>query len=513
MKNSKLMKILSLSILLLTTWCVSQELRSNVEKELLTIQEAQLNKIGKAEGIHTLPTEIRIGGAFPIVSRPDVGRDRRDAFLMAINEINNQTGTDRILPEGINLVPKVVDNPEVGDQAAAQELILWGADIVIGPSRSAATETMASELTPHRIPVISATATASTLSNRTLYPYFLRLLPSTKDNARAIADFVKLTNWTKGATIHSDDLFSSDSIQDFIEIFENNNGTILTDQSFTTGDTNVSAQILAIKNAAPDFVMGTFVDPVNAVTLEIKAQGIENYTWIGGPLTEKAIGLDSVKGPIFDLFNSSWFDPAWNWLEGPAHSQSTGSAFDYPGGDLTPYVYDAVYVAAKGLASAGTTEGIDLTEALYEVKFEGASQIVEFNDIGEMWGRFNYVQFENNVSSTFGEWFGTPYIETTLTLADGTILTFDTIAPNLSIDSPFAHTYQTDTITVTLSGDAVHYWYFIEAVDSQNHTWTTSANRTLPDGIYVLHAYGNDSTGNIAHALLAFTIDTSVSST
>ncbi|MHA2344980.1 MAG: hypothetical protein ACXADW_24300, partial [Candidatus Hodarchaeales archaeon] len=67
-------------------------------------------KTEQTKSTHALPFDIKIGGAFPIVSRPEAGRDRRDAFLMAINEINNQTGADRILPEGINLVPKVVDN-------------------------------------------------------------------------------------------------------------------------------------------------------------------------------------------------------------------------------------------------------------------------------------------------------------------------------------------------------------------------------------------------------------------
>ena len=51
-----------------------------------------------------LPAEIKIGGVFPIVKRPDAGRDRRDAFLMAVSEINNQSGADRILPEGVKLV-------------------------------------------------------------------------------------------------------------------------------------------------------------------------------------------------------------------------------------------------------------------------------------------------------------------------------------------------------------------------------------------------------------------------
>ncbi|MHA1444707.1 MAG: hypothetical protein ACTSR4_08160, partial [Candidatus Hodarchaeales archaeon] len=44
---------------------------------------------------HALPTEIKVGGVFPITARPDAGPDRRDGFLIAIAEINNQTGDDR----------------------------------------------------------------------------------------------------------------------------------------------------------------------------------------------------------------------------------------------------------------------------------------------------------------------------------------------------------------------------------------------------------------------------------
>jgi parallel beta-helix repeat protein len=89
----------------------------------------------------------------------------------------------------------------------------------------------------------------------------------------------------------------------------------------------------------------------------------------------------------------------------------------------------------------------------------------------------------------------------------------DILPPTVTFDSPLGQTYTTNTITVSLSGDADHYWYYIEFVDSHNQTWTTNVERTIPDGFYVLHAYSNDSAGNVAHVLLAFTIDTSLIST
>ncbi|MFX1283730.1 MAG: Ig-like domain-containing protein, partial [Promethearchaeota archaeon] len=86
--------------------------------------------------------------------------------------------------------------------------------------------------------------------------------------------------------------------------------------------------------------------------------------------------------------------------------------------------------------------------------------------------------------------------------------TIDTTPPTVTIDSPTKTTYATDTITVTLSGDATHYWYYIAGVDIVNQTWTTAFQRSLDDRSYTLHAYGNDSVGNEAHTSVTFTIDT-----
>ena len=66
----------------------------------------------------------------------------------------------------------------------------------------------------------------------------------------------------------------------------------------------------------------------------------------------------------------------------------------------------------------------------------------------------------------------------------------------------------TELVEVSLTGNAEHYWYYIDNVDSVNRTWETDINRTLPDGTYTLHAYGNDSVGNVDHKMLTFTVST-----
>ncbi|MFX1505733.1 MAG: nitrous oxide reductase family maturation protein NosD [Promethearchaeota archaeon] len=86
-----------------------------------------------------------------------------------------------------------------------------------------------------------------------------------------------------------------------------------------------------------------------------------------------------------------------------------------------------------------------------------------------------------------------------------------TALPPLTIDilAPISQEYETEIISVILSGSPTitQTWYYIEGIDNQNRTWTTSEDRTLPDGPYTLHAYGSDITGHVVYSSVSFGID------
>ncbi|MFX0087801.1 MAG: right-handed parallel beta-helix repeat-containing protein [Candidatus Hodarchaeota archaeon] len=98
-------------------------------------------------------------------------------------------------------------------------------------------------------------------------------------------------------------------------------------------------------------------------------------------------------------------------------------------------------------------------------------------------------------------------------VARETIIFYIYTPPDLNIISPLNTTYTTGSITISLSGDAIHYWYFIAEVDSANQTWTENVTRSLSAGTFTLHAYGNDSDGVIAHKTVIFIIDIPTSTT
>jgi len=93
------------------------------------------------------------------------------------------------------------------------------------------------------------------------------------------------------------------------------------------------------------------------------------------------------------------------------------------------------------------------------------------------------------------------------------IFTLDNTPPIITINSPISITYNTNIITVNLSGDAEHFWYYIEGVDQNNQTWVSNLQRNLANGIYTLHAYGNDSIGNEAVKYVTFTVNVSKTTT
>ncbi|MHA2495803.1 MAG: right-handed parallel beta-helix repeat-containing protein, partial [Candidatus Hodarchaeales archaeon] len=88
------------------------------------------------------------------------------------------------------------------------------------------------------------------------------------------------------------------------------------------------------------------------------------------------------------------------------------------------------------------------------------------------------------------------------------VVVIDITPPTVIIQSPGNITFTVSSLIFNISGDALHYWYFIENMDTMNQSWADGVNRTLNDGVYTLHVFGNDSAGNEAHTWVMFTIDT-----
>ncbi|KAI6079274.1 Metabotropic glutamate receptor 5-like protein [Aix galericulata] len=76
---------------------------------------------------------------------------------------------------------------------------------VIGPGSSSVAIQVQNLLQLFNIPQIAYSATSMDLSDKTLFKYFMRVVPSDAQQARAMVDIVKRYNWTYVSAVHTEE--------------------------------------------------------------------------------------------------------------------------------------------------------------------------------------------------------------------------------------------------------------------------------------------------------------------
>lgn len=180
--------------------------------------------------------DIILGGLFPIHDRSkntenkcgridlNPGFQYLASMLFAIDEINKN---DDILP-GIKLGAKIFDScrSETIGSIGAKEIIkytllednetapLCG---VVGPFRSDVSVAVATLLRVFSIPQVSYGSTTPVLSNKELYGYFLRTVPSNSYQGKAMVDVVRYFGWKYVMTVYSPGQYGEKGMEQFYE--------------------------------------------------------------------------------------------------------------------------------------------------------------------------------------------------------------------------------------------------------------------------------------------------------
>uniref|UniRef100_A0A672NQA6 Glutamate metabotropic receptor 1 n=1 Tax=Sinocyclocheilus grahami TaxID=75366 RepID=A0A672NQA6_SINGR len=89
---------------------------------------------------------------------------------------------------------------------------------VIGPGSSSVAIQVQNLLQLFNIPQIAYSATSIDLSDKTLYKYFLRVVPSDTLQARALLDIVKRYNWTYVSAVHTEGNYGESGMEAFKEL-------------------------------------------------------------------------------------------------------------------------------------------------------------------------------------------------------------------------------------------------------------------------------------------------------
>ncbi|XP_060947507.1 metabotropic glutamate receptor 1 [Limanda limanda] len=89
---------------------------------------------------------------------------------------------------------------------------------VIGPGSSSVAIQVQNLLQLFNIPQIAYSATSTDLSDKTLFKYFLRVVPSDVLQARAMLDIVKRYNWTYVSAVHTEGNYGESGMEAFKEL-------------------------------------------------------------------------------------------------------------------------------------------------------------------------------------------------------------------------------------------------------------------------------------------------------
>jgi ABC-type branched-subunit amino acid transport system substrate-binding protein len=373
---------------------------------------------------------------------------------MAVNEINHRP----------DILPNTVLKYEIRDTAtnsavganAAQQLVDAGVFGVVGAASSSVSMAAAQVLEVAKIPQISYSSTSPDLSDKTNYPYFLRVVPPDSQQAQALAHIVyeELGNSTV-ATIAPTTSYANWLIPVFESEFTALGGTVATSQTFTPGASDVTTELQAVfDSGAKMIVMAAFSDDATTVFTQANSVGINassGFQWLGtdglgfdgllgNPTVATAmygmIGIENAvgSGDIFVHYKDMW---------------QCGDPAIYTGaGDRTPntfatFAYDAAYAFAWAAheiidhQSGDITDGDNLLQFLQGMSYQGATGPISFDANQDREGVYSIVNLGGGTFDNVALWsvkdgfdqFGT------ITLSNGTIIA-GSGDPDPSLDPP-----------------------------------------------------------------------------
>nr|XP_046163724.1 metabotropic glutamate receptor 1-like isoform X2 [Oncorhynchus gorbuscha] len=125
--------------------------------------------------------------------------------LISIRDDDNKDGTSR---------QWCIEGMPVSQPPATKRPIAG----VIGPGSSSVAIQVQNLLQLFNIPQIAYSATSIDLSDKTLFKYFLRVVPSDTLQARAILDIVKRYNWTYVSAVHTEGNYGESGMEAFKEL-------------------------------------------------------------------------------------------------------------------------------------------------------------------------------------------------------------------------------------------------------------------------------------------------------
>ncbi len=303
---------------------------------------------------------IKIGSIGPLSGAVAVyGVDCLNGIKLAVDEINGAGGVNG---KNIELVSEDDEgNPEKSVNAYKKLVTKDKAKFIVGSLTSGCTMAITSLAQAQKVLMIAPAATAPAITDAGDYVFRACFIDPFQGTVGA--KFALETLGSKKAAVLYDvgNDYSVGLMENFVKTFANG-GTIVAQESYSTGDKDFNAQLTKIKNANPDVVyLPDYYGTVALIAKQLRAQGINTPIvgadgWDG--LTSNA-GDEVLNGFYSNHYASDSTVPAVKNFVSAYISKynATPTSFAVLG-------YDSVYMLKDAIVKAGSTDSAAVKDAL-----------------------------------------------------------------------------------------------------------------------------------------------------
>jgi branched-chain amino acid transport system substrate-binding protein len=331
--------------------------------------------------------EIPIGVIAPLTGDiPKVGQSTVEAADMARDEINNQCGLE-INGKNYEVVTIVEDNEAKAESsvAVATRLIVEENVVaIIGPQASKQAVPTGQVANDRETPMISPWSTnpATTLDR----PWVFRVAFLDPFQGRVMANFVSEKFGAKTVAVLYDVAsdYPKGLAENFRDAAQELGMKVVAFESFTTGDTDFSAQLTNIIAAKPDVLFTPqYYNEVPLIVQQARELGytgniVGSDSW-GTPELLTLCG-DACNG----LYFSTHYAPDIATDVGQKFINAYNDLYGYKPDDVAALTYDAFQLLFTAIKNAQSLDRADIRDALANIQlFEGVTGIMSFDEQGD----------------------------------------------------------------------------------------------------------------------------------
>lgn len=312
---------------------------------------------------------FKLGIVVPLTgSFAGTGTECANGAEIAIKEINEAGG---IMGMQIEVLKEDTLDSNTSSINAANKVIAEGADFILGPPISTQCTAMTPIIVSNEIPAFyRGVSTDVKLGEGWIYRC---CAPDWVETEGVVKFVVEELEKTKIAIIHSNDEWGTKGYEKTAKSLREKYGIEpLIVEMFNTTDTDVTPQLLKIKNANPEVVIQYGSGEGHVYTLRQRlAVGFgSDFPWVStGNLVDPgtlALMTEEECENVYVLFNSTFTgNPDERAV---AFDKNFNSAYGYKPGPNAAIYYDAVYTIKKAVELAGSKENTKILDGLKQIE-------------------------------------------------------------------------------------------------------------------------------------------------